>query len=181
MTATPIHGWLAEFDGASVLLNATTRLRAAGYTHVEAYSPFPVSGLADVLQPSARNPIARLVLVGGLIGGLGMLALQWYASAIAYPVNIGGRPLASWPAFIPAALEMTFLAAAVFGVVGMLVGAGAPRLYHPAFNVARFEAASRDGFFVLVSADDPRCHDGGKALRQLLDELGALDVNEVPA
>lgn len=179
MTAQRVHGWMAEFASASSLLDAVTRLRGAGYTRIDAYSPFAVAGVADALQPSARNPIARLVLIGGLFGGLGTLALQWVASTIAYPLNIGGRPYASWPAFIPAALEMTFLFAAVFGVVGMLVGARMPQLYHPTFNVARFEAASRDGFFVLVHADDPQCQDDGKALRALLDQLAPLDIDEV--
>lgn len=180
MTAARVHGWLAEFGGAAPLLDAVTNLRAAGYTRIEAFSPIPVGGLAKALHLPRRNPIAMLVLVGGLIGGFGTLALEWYASTVAYPMNIGGRPDASWPAFIPAALEMTFLLAAVFGVVGMLVSAGLPQLYHAVFNVERFEAASRDGFFVLVRADDPQLGADDRHLRELLEQAGAVAVDEVP-
>lgn len=182
MSAAQRHGWLAELDGAASLLDAVARLREAGYTRIEAFSPIPVNGLAEALQPrrNAISPIALLVLLGGLAGGIGTLMLQWYAATIAYPMNIGGRPNASWPAFIPAALEMTFLFAAVFGVIGMLFAAGLPKLYHAVFHVDRFEAASRDGFFVLVRADDPRLEDDARHVRELLAQTGASAIDEVP-
>lgn len=155
MTDAASHGYLVEFASAEGLLDAARYMRAAGYTRLEAYSPFPVEGLAEALGP-LRNRVPLLMLLGGLLGGVGTLAMEYYADVIAYPLDIGGRPNASWPAFIPPALEMTVLFAALFGVVGMLWANGLPRLYHPLFNVDRFAAASRDGFFLLVRADDPQ-------------------------
>lgn len=181
MTDAAVYGWMAEFQDASALRDAVRQLRAAGYSHVEAYSPFPVDGVADTLQPPTFNPVAWLVLLGALMGFFGALLLQWYASVLAYPLNIAGRPLASWPAFLPAALEMTFLFAAIFGAVGMLVLARMLQLYHAAFNVERFAAASRDGFFVLVRRDDPQCANGGQSVHALLVQASALAVSEVAA
>ena len=178
MNAPREHGCLAQFASVPALLAAVRQLRMDGYTRLEAYTPFAVEGLAEALGP-VRNRIPLLMLLGGLAGGFGTLALQWYAAVIDYPIDVGGRPDASWPAFIPAALEMTILCAALAGVIGMLVGSGLPRLNHPLFNSGRFEAASRDGFFVLLRADDPRyeidrvLHDFGR--------LNPLHVEQVPA
>ena len=149
------QGWLARFDDAEALLLAARELRGLGYTQMEAYTPYAVEGLAEALGP-VRNRIPLLVLLGGLCGGFGTLFLEWYAAVVDYPIDVGGRPDASWPAFIPAALEMTILFAALFGIVGMFVANGLPRLNHPLFDVARFDAASRDGFFLWLRADDPR-------------------------
>ena len=168
MNARHEQGWLARFDDARALLMAVRELRGRGYTRLEAYTPYPVEGLADALG-SLRNRIPLLVLLGGVAGGCGTLFLQWYASVVDYPVNVGGRPDASWPAFIPAALEMTILFAALFGVVGMFFANGLPRLNHPLFGVAGFEAASRDGFFVWLRADDP-CF----GTQQAYDDLARL-------
>jgi hypothetical protein len=140
-----------------------------GYTRLEAYTPFAVDGLAEALGP-VRNRIPLLMLLGGLAGGLGMLALQYYAAVIDYPIDVGGRPDASWPAFMPAALEMTILFAALAGIIGMLVGNGLPRLNHPLFDSERFAAASRDGLFVLLRADDPRYE-----IDRVLHDLARLD------
>ena len=123
MNALHEQGWLARFDDAEALLLAVRELRDLGYTRMEAYTPYAVEGLADALGP-LRNHIPRLVLLGGLCGGFGTLFLEWYASVVDYPIDVGGRPDASWPAFIPAALEMTILFAALFGIVGMLVANG---------------------------------------------------------
>jgi hypothetical protein len=155
MSARCERGWLAQFDGAEALLLAVRELRGMGYAQLEAYTPYAVEGLADALGPM-RNRIPWVVLLGGLLGGFGTLGLEYYAAVIDYPINVGGRPDASWPAFVPAALEMTILFAALFGIVGMLAANGLPRLNHPLFDVARFEAASRDGFFLWLRADDPR-------------------------
>lgn len=158
MSTATGYGCLAEFGGAEQLLQAATQLRAAGYTRLEAYTPFAVEGLVEALGP-VHNRVPLLVLLGGLIGGIGILALEYYAAAVDYPIDVGGRPDASWPAFIPPALEMAVLFAALFGVVGMLLANGLPRLYHPMFNVERFGAASRDGFFLVVRADDSHYDD----------------------
>ena len=155
MNAAREGGWLARFGDAAALLLAVRELRGLGYTHLEAYTPYAVEGLAAALG-GTRNRIPLLVLLGGVCGGFGTLWLQWYAAVIDYPINVGGRPDASWPAFIPAALEMTILFAALFGIIGLFIGNGLPRLNHPLFAVAGFEAASRDGFFLWLRADDPR-------------------------
>jgi hypothetical protein len=178
MTAPPRHGCMAEFASGEALLAAATQLRLEGYMKLEAYSPFAVEGLAAALGP-VRDRIPLLMLLGGLFGGVGTLALEYYSAVIDYPINVGGRPNASWPAFIPAALEMTILFATLFGVIGMLVSNRLPRLYHPVFNVARFADASRDGFFLVVRADDPRYD--AQRVRRDLKALDALSVDEVPA
>jgi hypothetical protein len=158
MNAQQAYGCMAEFDSAERLLDAVAAARRLGYTRLEAYSPFAVEGLAEALGPM-RDRVPLLTLLGGLIGGIGMLALEYYSAVIDYPIDVGGRPLASWPAFIPPALEMAVLCAALFGVIGMIAANGLPRLYHPLFNLDRFGAASRDGFFLVVRADDPRYDD----------------------
>lgn len=178
MTGTNVYGCMARFDSAETLRGAALQLRHAGYTRLEAYSPFAVEGLAEALG-TTRNRLPLLVLLGGLLGGIGTLALQYYSAVIDYPIDVGGRPAASWPAFIPAALEMTILCAVLAGVFGMLLGNGLPRLYHPVFNVTCFAEASRDGFFLVIRADDPR-YDRDKA-RQALVDLAPLSVDEVPA
>ena len=176
MSALREQGWLARFDGADALLLAVRELRGAGYTRMEAYTPYPVDGLAAALGPM-RNRIPLLVLLGGLCGGCGTLFLQWYAAVVDYPIDVGGRPDASWPAFIPAALEMTILFAALFGIVGMFVANGLPRLHHPLFAVPGFEAASRDGFFLWLRADDAR-FDAQRAYADLA-RLAPLAIDEV--
>lgn len=171
------YGCLAQFASVPSLLAAVKQLRMDGYTRLEAYTPFAVDGLAEALGLE-RNRIPLLMLCGGLMGGLGTLALQYYAAVIDYPIDVGGRPDASWPAFMPAALEMTILFAALAGIIGMLVGNGLPRLNHPLFGSERFEAASRDGLFVLLRADDPRYE-----VDRVLHDLGRLDplhVEQVP-
>ncbi len=172
------YGCLAQFADAQALLAAVNALRARGYTRMEAYTPYAVEGLAEKLGP-VRDGVAPAMLAGGLFGGLGTLALEYYSAVIDYPLNIGGRPLASWPAFIPSALEMTFLFAMSAGVLAMLVGNRLPRLYHALFNASRFAQASRDGFFVVVRADDPAYRTG--AVLRALHALSPLAVEEVPA
>lgn len=178
MNAPREQGWLAQFADADALLAAALCLRAQGYTHLEAYTPFAVEGLAEALGP-VRNRIPLLVLLGGLCGGFGTLALEYYSAVIDYPIDVGGRPNASWPAFIPAALEMTILFAALFGIIGMLVANGLPRLNHPLFGVPRFEAASRDGFFLWLRAEEVR-FDAEKA-RADLARLAPLAIDPVVA
>lgn len=182
MSAADCHGILAEFADGPALLAAVHDLRQSGYERLEAYTSHPIEGLSEalgVLPGPFYSRIPFWVLLGGLCGGFGTLALQYYSAVISYPINVGGRPDASWPAFIPAALEMTLLFAAIFGVVAMLVGNGLPRLHHPLFAIARFEKASRDGFFVLIRGDDP--HFTAARTRDDLVALDALHVDEVPA
>jgi hypothetical protein len=174
--ATNAHGILAEFAGAHELLAAARTLRGDGYACIEAYAPYTVEGLADALG-STHDHVAAFALTGGLLGGVSTLLMQYYAAVLDYPQNVGGRPDASWPAFIPAALEMTILFAVLAGVLGMLIGNRLPRLNHPLFAIDRFESASRDGFFLLLRADDA-CFEPDRAWFDL-QRLDPLHVESV--
>src|SRR6185437_3231475 len=177
MSKDVMYGLLAEFDDAEHLRGAALRLRREGhYTRIEAYSPYPVDGLADALE-KPRIHVPFWTMIGGILGGTSTFALEWYSAVIAYPIDVGGRPTFSWPAFIPAALEMTILWAAIFGVGAMLLGSGLPRLHHPLFGMPAFQRASNDRFFLLVRAEDPQFH--LLSCRAFLESLGPLSVTEV--
>ena len=169
------YGLVAQFAGASALLQAARSAHGAGYRRVEAYSPMPVEGLAEALGFRERR-IAPLALAGGIIGGVGTYWLQWISVAVDYPINVGGRtPL--WPGLIPGTFEMTVLGAALAVFFGSLWSSGLPKLYHPVFNEPRFSAASSDGFFLCIEASDPRFE--ALDTRQFLERLGPLNVSEV--
>jgi hypothetical protein len=172
-----MYGLLAEFPSVETLCAAAKEARAHGYTRLEAYSPFPVEGLDEALG-TRRSWIAPATLLGGLLGGGGTYFLQWYAAVIDYPINVGGRPLHSWPAFIPPTFEVTILGAAVAAVLAMLIQNGLPRLYHPLFEVEEFELASRNRFFLCLPAHDPVFAPG--PARTLLERLQPLLLREVP-
>lgn len=176
--SAPLHGLLAEFDSAAALTAAVRRVRAATRFAPEAYAPCPLEELGALLPPH-RDRIPLAMLLGALAGGIGTFALEWYSAVVDYPLDVGGRPLFSWPAFLPPALEMTLLGAALCGVAAMLIGNGLPRLHHPLFAVPAFERASRDRFFLLLRADDPPFE--ARAARALLESLAPLAVHEVPA
>ena len=177
MTAR-LYGLLAEFPSAEALCAAATQAREHGYTRAEAYSPFSIEGLDEVLGKQ-RDLVAPATLLGGLLGGAGTYFLQWYAAVVDYPINVGGRPLNSWPAFIPATFEITILGAAVAAVLAMLIQNGLPRLYHPLFEVEEFELASRNRFFLCLPARDPVFAPG--PARALLEDLHPMLLREVPA
>jgi hypothetical protein len=144
---------MAEFDDPNALVSAAQRARQEGYRRMDAYSPFPIEELHEALgEPPSRLPL--IVLVGGLAGCIGGFALQYWVSAVENPWNIGGRPLVSWPAFIPITFECTILVAALSAVLGMLALNGLPMPYHPVFNVSRFALASRNRFFLCIEAKD---------------------------
>jgi len=178
MSGPALYGLLAEFPSADALCAAARHARANGYRRVEAYAPFAIEGLDDIVGAD-KGWIAPLTLLGGILGGAGTYFLQWYAAVIDYPINIGGRPLHSWPAFIPATFEVTILGAAVAAVLAMLVLNGLPQLYHPLFEVEEFELASRNRFFLCLPARDPVFAPG--PARDLLEELQPLLLREVPA
>ncbi len=172
----PIYGLLAEFEHAEELIEAARKAREAGYRRMDAYTPFPVEGLAEALQ-TGPSRLPFIVLIGGILGGAGGYFMQYYAAAITYPVNVGGRPLHSWPAFIPVTFELTVLIASLSAVLGMLALNGLPRPYHPVFNVDAFVHASRDRFYLAIEALDPKFDREGTA--KFLETLSPHEVFEV--
>ncbi len=171
-----LFGLLAEFERPADLLEAVRRVREEGYRKTDAFTPMPLEGLSDALGVPP-SPLPALVLAGGILGGVGAFAMQYYASVIDSPLNIGGRPLNSWPSFVVITFELTVLGAALAAVLGMLALNGLPRPYHPVFNVPRFALASRNRFFLLVEAADPRFDPD--ATRKLLEGLKAQEVWDV--
>ena len=149
-----LYGVMAEFDDPQDLLAATKAARRAGYRQMEAYTPFSIDEVSEVLG-HGRGWIPLIVFVGGVGGAIGGFFMQWYAMAVSYPLNIGGRPLWSWPAFIPITFELTVLGAALLGALGMLALNRLPQPYHPVFNVERFGLATQNRFFLCIEARDP--------------------------
>jgi len=174
--AARVHGLMAEFDDARHLVLAAASAREAGYRRMDAYSPFPIEELHEALG-AHHSRLPLIVLIGGAVGCIGGFLLQYWASAIAYPVNVGGRPFNSWPAFIPVTFECTILGAALSAVFGMLALNGLPMPYHPVFNVPRFALASRNRFFLCIEARD-RQFDLEKT-RAFLEGLKAREVSTV--
>jgi hypothetical protein len=172
-----LYGLLAEFETTDALVEAARRARAAGYRKMNAYTPFPVEGLSEALgQQPTRLPL--IVLLGGLCGGITAYATMYYASVISYPINVGGRPLHSWPSFIPITFELTVLGASFGAFLGMLALNGLPHPHHPLFSVPAFSLASRDRFFLCIQRRDPLFQ--LETTRQFLESLPAR-VHEVPA
>jgi hypothetical protein len=173
---TPSYGLMAEFSDAASLLAAVRRVRDAGYTKFDAFSPFPIHGMPEAIGFKDRS-VAPIVLGGGLAGLVVGYGLEYWTSVIAYPLNIGGRPYHSWPMFIPPAFETTILFAAISAVVGMLALNGLPQPYHPVFNAPRFSLASQESFFLVIEAADPKFESDGT--RRMLDSLQPREVVEV--
>jgi hypothetical protein len=173
-----IYGLLAEFAGPDELIAAAEKVRDAGYLRTDAFSPFPVHHLAEALG-LRKTRVAMLVLIGGIAGAIGGFAMQYVSSTMLYPLNVGGRPYNSWPAFIPITFEMTILCAAFAAVLGMLGLNGLPQPYHPLFNVKSFaEHASRDKFFIAIESTDAKFN--LDETRRFLESLNPKEVIEVP-
>ena len=171
-----VYGLMAEFDRPEPLLEAARSARAEGYRHMDAYTPMPIEGLAEAIGFRTKG-VQRLVLVGGLLGATGGFMLCWWMTVIAYPHIVAGRPLNSWPAYVPITFESMVLIACLTAVVGMLALNGLPQPYHPVFNVAQFRRASRDRFFLCIESTDPK-FDSART-RAFLEQLEPLEVTEV--
>ncbi len=173
----PIYGLMAEFESPSELLTATRRAYTEGYRRMDAYSPFPVADVAEALG-FHRDRVSLVTLIGGIMGGSGAYMLQWWINTIAFPVNVGGRPMHSWPSFVPVTFEMTVLFAGFAAFFGMWAMNGLPMPHHPVFNVEEFSAVTRDRFFLCIEAADPRFD--LIATRAFLESLNPHRVMEVP-
>jgi hypothetical protein len=170
-----LYGLMAEFEQPEELLNAARAAFKAGYRKMDAYSPFPVEGVAEALGfEHTRVPL--VVLIGGITGASVAYGMQYYSAVWDYPLNIGGRPLHSWPSFIPITFELTVLFAAVAAVFGMLLMNGLPKPYHPVFNAPEFKLATQTRFFLCLQATDPQF---GENAKRFLESLKAVAVHEV--
>lgn len=177
-TTAPLYGLMAEFSTPTALVAAARRTREAGYTKIDAYAPYPIEELVEALA-LPRNRVPLVVLIGGLLGLAAGYGLEYWSSVIAYPMNIGGRPFHSMPAFIVPAYETTILFASLAAAAGMIALNGLPQPYHPVFNVPRFETASSSGFFLTVETKDPRFD--AHATRKFLEGLHPVGVSDIEA
>lgn len=176
MKRKPVYGLLAEFETPEALLEATQKTHAAGYQRIDAFSPMPIEGLSEACG-FEQTKVAPATFVGGALGAAIGFGIQYYASVINFPLNIGGRPYNSWPSFIPITFELTILGASIACLVAMLALNGLPSPYHPVFNVPRFALASRNRFFLCVKARDKRFQ--LVDTRQFLEGLAPLGVYEI--
>jgi hypothetical protein len=174
--APPLYGVMAEFENPNDLVAAARRVYSLGYRRINGYSPYPIEELSEAIG-FTHTSLPLIVFIGGLLGGIGGFLMQYWIEVIDYPINVGGKPFNSWPAFIPITFECTVLAAAFSAVLGMLVLNRLPQPYHPVFNVPNFALATRDRFFLAVEANDSK-FDHGEVVA-LLKSLNALEVNDV--
>jgi len=172
----PIYGVMAEFESPTALVNAARAAREKGYRKLDAYSPFPIEELTDALHLH-HNRLPLIVLIGGITGAICGYLLQYYVTVWDFPLNIAGRPLHSWPAYIVITFEMTILFAALSAVLGLLGLCGLPMPYHPVFNVPRFALATRNRFFLCVESTDPLFD--RRRTCEFLETLEPREVSEV--
>lgn len=172
-----MYGLAAEFDSPAALVQAARSAHEAGYRRMDAYAPFPIEGLPEALG-FHRTKMPMLILIGGITGAVSGFALQYYCAVISYPINVAGRPLNSWPSWIPVIFELTVLIGSLTAVFGLLALCGLPAPYHPLFHLPRFSRATRDAFFLCIEAADPRFE--RTATRDFLTGLNPREVSEVP-
>jgi hypothetical protein len=168
---------MAEFETPTELVEACKAAYSEGYREMDAYSPFPIEEASEAIG-FHKTAVPLVTLVGGILGGLSGFALQYWINVIAYPLNIGGRPYDSWPAFIVPTFEMTILFAGLVGTFGMFALNGLPRPYHPVFNVDEFSKVTRNRFFLCVEATDPKFDLTGT--HQFMERLKPQSISEVP-
>lgn len=175
-TTPALYGVMAEFDNPTDLVAAARSTYEAGYRRINGYSPYPIEELWEAIGfHHSRLPV--IVFLGGLIGGLGGFLMQYYLAVMDYPLNVGGKPLNSWPAFIPITFECTVLCAAFAAVFGMLALNKLPQPYHPVFNAPNFALATRDHFFLVIEAKDPKFeHDEALRFMKSLEPKDVCDV-----
>jgi len=171
-----VFGLIAEFDEPDALLAATEKAHEAGYRNIDAYAPFPIHGLAEAMGVR-KTSVPFFTLMGGLTGAATGFGMQYFAMVMHYPYSIGGKPLNSWPSFIPITFELAILFGAFAALGSMLALNGLPRLHHPIFGAKRFERASSDGFFLCIEATDDK-YDPERT-RGFMSELGPVEVSEV--
>jgi hypothetical protein len=179
MSDAPPFGIIAVFTTPAAILNAARHLRDGGFRAVDAYTPYLVEGLDEAIRPPPRPLLPLVMFAGAAIGAIYGFFLQYWDEVLGYPINVGGRPHDSWPAFVVSAFEITLLFAVAFGFFPLLAACRLPRLYHPLFSMPAFDRASRDRFVLCVEASDSSFEPD--TLRQLLERLGAEEVAEVPA
>ena len=177
ITAPSIYGLVAEFETPTELVNACKAAYAEGYREMDAYSPFPIEEASEAIG-FHKSAVPLVVLTGGILGGLSGFLLQYWINVIAYPLNIGGKPFNSWPAFVVPTFEMTILFAGLCGMFGMFALNGLPRPYHPLFHVDQFSKVTRNRFFLCVEAIDPKFDLAGT--QQFMERLKPLSISEVP-
>ena len=171
-----LYGVMAEFDNPTDLVTAARRTYESGYRRINGYSPYPIEELSEAIG-FTRTSLPLIVLIGGILGGLGGFFMQYWMEVINYPLNVGGKPYNSWPAFVPITFECTVLCAALAAVLGMLALNKLPQPYHPVFNAPNFALATRDRFFLVIEANDPKFeHDD---VTQFMRTLEAKDVSDV--
>ena len=171
-----LYGIMAEFDNPSDLVAAARRTHEAGYRRINGYSPYPIEELSEAIG-FTRTSLPLIVLIGGILGGLGGFFMQYWMEVIDYPLNVGGKPFNSWPAFIPITFECTVLVASFAAVLGMLALNKLPQPYHPVFNAPNFALATRDKFFLVIEANDPKFRRAETT--RFMKTLGAMGVSDV--
>src|SRR6266700_3766964 len=176
MISEPVYGLMAEFENPTDLVHAAKAAYDAGYRKMDTYTPYPLEEAAEAIG-AHHNRVSLIVLIGAMLGMIGGYSLEYWVSAVNYPINVGGKPFHSWPAFIPVTFECTILVAALSAVLGMLALNGLPQPYHPVFNVSRFALASRNRFFLCIEAKDTKFDP--ENTRRFLESLNPREVTTV--
>jgi hypothetical protein len=170
-------GIIAMFDTPDAVKNAAAHLRQSGFRSFEAYTPYPIEGLREIIRPGPKSFLPLLMFAGAVMGAAFGYFIQYWDEALSYPINVGGRPHNSWPAFIVSAFEFMLLVAVAAGFFGLLAASRLPKLYHPIFEAANFGRASRDRFIICIEAADPRFDEA--SIRAVFEQLGAEQIEEV--
>ncbi len=174
-----LFGVVAVFDTAEAVKDAAARLRQQGYRSFEAYTPYPIEGLDRVIHPRPQRLLPGLMFAGAVLGAAWGYWIQYWDEALNYPLNVGGRPYNSWPAFTVGTFEFMLMVAIAAGFFGMLAVSRLPKLYHPVFEARAFARASRDRFVICIEASDPRFD--ASTIRHEFEQLGAEQIEEVRA